>query len=50
VTEDVGRIRQHPLVPSEIPIYGYIYQVESGRLVEVPRATEWGRASAASTL
>jgi carbonic anhydrase len=45
VTEDVGRIRQHPLVPSEIPIYGYIYQVESGRLVEVPRATELGRAS-----
>lgn len=44
VTEDVTRIRQHPLVPRDIPIYGYIYQVESGRLVEVPRASEVGRA------
>ena len=45
VVADVERIRRHPLVPSTIPIYGYIYQVESGRLVEVPRATELGRAA-----
>ena len=45
VVADVERIRRHPLVPSTIPIYGYIYQVESGRLVEVPRATEIGRAA-----
>jgi len=25
VVEDVMRIRNHPLVPSDIPIYGYIY-------------------------
>jgi carbonic anhydrase len=44
VSVDVERIRRHPLVPSEIPIYGYIYQVETGRLLEVPQATEIGRA------
>jgi carbonic anhydrase len=42
VVADVARIRKHPLVPAEIPIYGYIYQVETGRLIEVPRATEIG--------
>ena len=45
VVEDVTRIRQHPLVPSRIPIYGYIYDVTTGRLVEVPEATKAGRAS-----
>ena len=45
VTTDVERIRRHPLVPHDIPIYGYIYDVRSGRLLEVPRATEIGRAS-----
>jgi carbonic anhydrase len=45
VAEDVGRIRAHPLVPGTIPIYGYVYDVKSGRLVEVPAATEAGRAS-----
>jgi carbonic anhydrase len=44
VTADVRRIRNHPLVPKEIPIYGYIYDVKTGRLVEVPEATEAGRA------
>ena len=42
VVEDVARIRNHPLVPKNIPIYGYIYEVESGRLVEVPGAKEAG--------
>jgi carbonic anhydrase len=46
VATDVERIRRHPLVPREIPVYGYIYQVETGRLVEVPAATEIGRAGA----
>jgi carbonic anhydrase len=35
VTADVTRIRNHPLVPSNIAVYGYIYDVTSGRLVEV---------------
>ena len=45
VTEDVERIRNHPLVPDRIPIYGYIYDVKSGRLVEVPDATKAGAAA-----
>ena len=44
VTEDVARIKAHPLVPKGIPVYGYIYDVTTGRLVEVPTATEAGRA------
>jgi carbonic anhydrase len=43
VVEDVERIRGHPLVPRDIPIYGYIYDVKNGRLVEVPAATAAGR-------
>src|SRR5512139_2738279 len=39
VLEDVVRIRSHPLVPSNIPVYGYIYDVKSGQLIEVPEAT-----------
>jgi carbonic anhydrase len=44
VTSDVRRIRSHPLVPASIPIYGYIYDVLTGKLVVVPSATEAGRA------
>jgi carbonic anhydrase len=44
VAEDVARIRSHPLVPNRIPIYGYIYDVITGRLVEVPEATALGAA------
>ncbi len=44
VLEDVQRIRNHPLVPGDIPVYGYIYDVKTGRLVEVPEATAAGRA------
>ena len=42
VVDDVTRIRSHPLVPGRIPIYGYIYDVATGRLVEVPEATKAG--------
>jgi len=42
VAEDVARIRAHPLVPGAIPIYGYLYDVTTGRLVEVDEATEAG--------
>jgi carbonic anhydrase len=45
VVEDVRRIREHPLVPAEIPVYGYLYDVRSGRLVEVPEATAVGAAA-----
>lgn len=45
VADDVARIRNHPLVPVNIPIYGYIYDVKSGRLVEVEGATKIGAAA-----
>src|SRR5262245_41194260 len=45
VVEDVMRIRHHPLVPNDIPIYGYIYDVKSGKLGEVPEATTVGKVS-----
>jgi len=44
VAEDVARIRQHPLVPGDIAIYGYIYDVTTGQLLEVPAATQAGKA------
>jgi carbonic anhydrase len=48
VVADVQRIRAHPLVPRTIPIYGYIYDVKSGRLAEVGQASAAGRAQGAS--
>jgi len=44
VVSDVTRIRRHPLVPADIPIYGYVYDVKTGRLIEVPEATAAGKA------
>lgn len=44
VVDDVARIRQHPLVPKSIPVYGYVYDVKSGRLIEIPEATQAGKA------
>jgi carbonic anhydrase len=43
VVADVTRIRTSPLIPKSIPIYGYIYDVHSGKLIEVPEATAAGR-------
>ena len=45
VVDDVSRIRNHPLVPKNIPIYGYIYDVTTGQLIEVADATKAGKAS-----
>jgi carbonic anhydrase len=45
VIDDVLRIRNHPLIPRSIPIYGYIYDVKSGKLIEVEGATKAGLAS-----
>lgn len=44
VTDDVSRIKNHPLVPQQILVYGYIYDVKSGLLVEVPDAMNAGKA------
>jgi carbonic anhydrase len=45
VTEDVKRIKGHPLVPKDIPVYGYVYDVKTGKLIEVPEATAVGSVS-----
>jgi len=43
VVEDVKRIRNHPLVPKSIPVYGYLYDVKTGKLKEISEATTAGR-------
>ena len=43
VLDDVLRIRSHPLVPATIPIYGYLYEVTTGKLLEVEGAAEAGK-------
>lgn len=45
VIDDVTRIRTHPLVPTTIPVYGYIYDVKTGKLMEVEEATVAGKAT-----
>jgi len=35
VRDDVARIRNHPLVPQGIPVHGQVYDVRSGRLLDV---------------
>lgn len=45
VVEDVLRIRSNSMVPSDIPIYGYIYDCKTGKLVEIPEATIAGKAN-----
>ncbi len=46
VRDDVQRIREHPLVPKNTAIYGYIYDVKSGRLIEVLQASRPAEAAA----
>ena len=45
VLEDVQRIRNHPLVPGRIPIYGYLFDVATGALHEVTAASAAGAAA-----
>ena len=47
VLDDVARIRNHPLIPRTIPVYGYIYDVKSGKLIEVEGAKALGAAAGA---
>jgi carbonic anhydrase len=44
VVTDVQRIRSHPLVPADVPIYGYIYDVTTGRLAPIKEAAAIGAA------
>ena len=43
VVDDVTRIRHHPLVPGRIPIHGFLYDVRTGRLLDVPGAHDAGQ-------
>ncbi len=45
VVVDVERIRNHPLVPPFITIYGYIYHIHHGTLEPVAEANRIGRSS-----
>src|ERR1700691_4919662 len=45
VIDDVERIRNLPLVPKSIPIYGFVYDVSSGKLIEVEGANAIGKAA-----
>jgi carbonic anhydrase len=45
VRDDVERIRNHPLIPRSIPVYGYIYDVHSGNLLEVEGARALGASA-----
>jgi len=38
VVEDVRILREHPLIPDTVPIRGYVWNVRTGFLEEVPEA------------
>jgi carbonic anhydrase len=40
---DVVPIKSLPLVSSKIPVYGHIYNVKSGSLIEVPETIATGK-------
>ena len=44
-SEHRRKARSHSLVPKNIPIYGFIYEVKSDRLLEVKAAMEAGQTS-----
>jgi len=45
VLDDVTRIRNHALVPKSIPVYGYLYDVHTGKLLEVAGARALGASA-----
>ncbi len=46
VIDDVERIRNHPLVPKSIPVYGFIYDVQSVPALRIAFASPSWRRSA----
>src|SRR3984893_15330009 len=42
--DDVARIRKHPLVPKTIPVHAFIFDVKTGKLMEVEEAKALGAA------
>jgi carbonic anhydrase len=45
VIDDVERVRTHPLIPKSISIYGFVYDMHSGKLIEVEGAQTVGKAA-----
>jgi carbonic anhydrase len=45
VLDDVEHIRNHPLVPKSIPVYGFLYDVHTGKLEEVEGARTIGASA-----
>jgi carbonic anhydrase len=37
---DIAKIRNHPLVPADVELHGYMFHVDTGRFVEVRAAIE----------
>ena len=44
LTKDVGYIRKLPFIANNIPIYGHLFDIKTGRLIEIPEASEAGKA------
>ena len=44
VVEDVRRIRNHPLVSPHVTIYGFLFDVKTGQLIEIEEASAAGIA------
>ena len=44
VVNAVKTLRNHPLIPSDVPIYGLVFDVITGKLFPVPKAMKIGRA------
>jgi carbonic anhydrase len=45
IVDDVARIHNHPLVPKSIPVYGFLYDVHSGKLIEIEAARTAGASA-----
>jgi carbonic anhydrase len=46
VVDDVKRIRTHALVPRDVRIHGFLFDVKNGTLIEIPAAREAGKLAA----
>ncbi len=45
IVDDVARIRNHALIPKTIPVYGFLYDVRSGKLIEIEAARAAGASA-----
>jgi carbonic anhydrase len=46
IVDDVRRLRAHPLVARDIRLHGFLFDVKTGDLIEIPEAREAGRQAA----